>query len=391
MSQTMAPPQQAALAEAVGGALAIPAEVESPSLVVDLGRVRRNLDDMAAFTMERKIDLVPHVKTHRTPEFARLQVDAGATGICAAKISEAELFADAGFDNILVAYPIAGQDKYARAKRLLRRKAVRFCTDDVGAARAFSESLVADGLEADLLLLVDVGYHRAGVAAGDAPDIAAEIAALAGVTLRGILAHEGHAYTAPGVEGLREASLAAGELMRRTAASIRSRGIPVDVVSVGSTATAKVTTLVDGITEVRPGIYPFNDYGQVLRETVGLERCAARVLATVVSHVAANRAIIDAGSKALGQDRLSIHVPGGVEGHGLLIGLPGWHLHQLSEEHGWLQWIGRGAPTPLTVGQRVQVLPNHICSVFHVLGESTVIEDGQVVAIWTATARGCSK
>ena len=163
------------------------------------------------------------------------------------------------------------------------------------------------------------------------------------------------------------------------------------MVSVGSTATAKLTTAVEGITQVRPGIYAFNDYGQVLRGTVGIERCAARVVATVMSAPEPGRAFLDCGSKALSQDRLGIHVPDAPGGFGLVVDLPGWELFQLSEEHGWLRWTGDGPAPSLEVGTRVQVLPNHICSVFHMLGSSLVIDDGVVVAEWEATARGRSQ
>ncbi len=374
-----------------GGLLDIPESIETPSLVVDRARMERNIADMAAYAAGRGIGLAPHAKTHRTPEIAHLQVAAGAEALCIAKLGEAEVFAEAGLDSFVMAYPIVGADKIARARRLMQSARVLLSVDSFVAAEALGAGMAEEGMTADVLVIVDTGYHRCGVAASEAADFGAAIARLPGVHLRGLITHEGHAYAEPGDDGLHNASVHAGELMVSAAAELRSRGFDIDVVSVGSSATARHTTAVDGITQVRPGIYAFNDYGQVLRGVVGLDRCAARVVATVVSHAAPDRAIVDAGSKSVSQDRLGIHVPGAPGGHGLVVDLPGWELYQLSEEHGWLRWTGDGPPTEVTIGQRVQILPNHICSVFHMLGQSEVVDAGEHVATWVATGRGESR
>ena len=374
-----------------GGLLDVPESIETPSLVVDRARMEHNIADMAAYAAGRGIGLAPHAKTHRTPEIARLQMAAGAEMLCIAKLGEAEALADAGLDRFVMAYPIVGADKIARARRLMARAEILLSVDSFGAAEALGAGMAAEDMTADVLVIVDTGYHRCGVAAAEAADFAAAIALLPGLRLRGLITHEGHAYSKPGEEGLHNTSVEAGEAMMAAAAELRVRGLDIDVVSVGSSATARHTTAVDGITQVRPGIYAFNDYGQVLRGVVGLDRCAARVVATVVSHAAPDRAILDAGSKSVSHDRLGIHVPGAPGGYGLVVDLPGWELYQLSEEHGWLRWTGDGPPTGLAIGQRVQILPNHICSVFHMLGQSEIIDGGRHVATWVATGRGESR
>ena len=388
---TAAPADTIRAETAPGAALAIPEDVETPSLVVDLARVRVNLEDMATFADSVGVALYPHVKTHRTVEFARMQVDAGAAGLCVAKLSEAEVFVDAGFTDLVMAYPIAGEDKHRRAMRLGERAKLRLSVDSLEGARAFSGSLVKSGAAADVLLEVDTGFLRSGADPEMAPGMAREIAGLPGIRFRGIITHEGQAAGGENRAAIETAAVAAGEIMVRVAAEIRAMSIDVDTVSVGSTSTAKATTTVSGITELRPGIYAFNDYGQVIAGTVGVDRCAARVVATVVSHAAPDRAIVDAGSKSLGQDLLGIWFRDAAPGHGLVIGHPGWRLISVSEEHGWLRWDRDGPPTPLDVGVRVQILPNHICSAFHVLGESVIIDEGEHVDTWVATARGCSK
>ena len=367
------------------------ATIDTPSLVVDLDIMSANIDAMADYARGRGIDLAPHAKTHRTPEIAAIQVEAGAEALCVAKLGEAEVFAAAGFDSFVMAYPIIGETKLARARKLMETASILLSVDSAAGAAALASSMHDAGAEADVLVIVDTGYHRCGVAPEAAAEFATYVAGLEGINLRGFITHEGHAYAAPGDDGIRAESVAAGEAMIDVARAARVQGLEVDVVSVGSSATARLTTEVSGITQVRPGIYAFNDYGQVLRGAAELDRCAARVVSTIVSHISPDRAIVDAGSKSLSQDRLGIHVPGAPGVFGLVIDLPGWELFQLSEEHGWIRWIGDGEPTALEIGQRVQILPNHICSVFHMLGRSEIVQRGEHVATWRATARGASR
>ncbi|HUP16815.1 MAG TPA: alanine racemase [Acidimicrobiia bacterium] len=375
---------------AEGAALAIPHHIETPSLVVDLPRVRENLDDMARFAQAAGVDLAPHVKTHRSVEFARMQIESGANRLCVAKLSEAEHFIDAGFDRLVMAYPIAGDDKYERAKRLIPRADLRLSVDSLDAARGLSRSLSGSSLKAEVLLQIDTGFHRTGVLPEPAVGLVRELVQLENLRFKGLITHEGHAPGAGSTEALARTAREAGVVIADLAEKLRLLGIAVDSVSVGSTATVKHSAT-SGVTEIRPGIYPFNDYGQVYIGTVGIERCAARVVSTVVSHAAPDRAIIDAGSKALSQDQLSIWDEDTEPLHGLIIGHPGWKLRRLSEEHGWLQWEGEGQPTYLEIGSKVQILPVHICSVFHVLGEAEIVEEGEHVGTWASTARGLSK
>lgn len=375
---------------APGAEIDIPREIETPSLVIDLPRVRQNLEDMANFAKLKGVALAPHVKTHRTIEFAQLQTDYGAERLCVAKLSEAEHFVDAGFQRLVMAYPIAGDVKFQRAIRLLARADLTLGVDSQEAAIEFSKALSAAGAQADVLVLVDTGFHRTGVSPGEAVDLARLLSHLDGIQFKGLLTHEGHASVVGAQDDIRIKAETAGDTMAQLAETIRSSGIPVETVSVGSTATAKYATR-PGVTEIRPGIYPFNDLGQVSIGTVGIERCAARVVTTVVSHASPDRAVVDAGSKTLSQDQLSIWGGNDESVYGLVIGQPGWKLHRLSEEHGWLRWEGDGSPSPLEIGGRLQVLPVHICSVFHGVGEAEIVEDGRSVGRWMVTARGLSK
>lgn len=377
---------------AEGAALEIRSAVDTPALLVDIERVQANLDDMAGFCRARNVSLVPHTKTHRTPEFAQMQVETGADALCIAKLGEAEILSQAGFHEFVMAYPIVGELKYDRAKRLLRQGThIRFTTDHHEPAEAFGASCDSEGLTADITIKVDTGFHRVGLTPSRALDLALHLNSTAGLRVQGFICHEGHAAGAAAYEECHSLSLDTGATMAALLTDLQVAGVDASVASVGSTATAKTTALAVGVTEVRPGIYPFNDLGQVVRGTVGIERCAARVLTTVVSNPTPGRAVVDAGSKAMGQDLLSVWFKNGGGGHGLIVGHPGWEIFQLSEEHGWMRWVGVDSPTPMPVGTELQILPNHICSVFHALGRSVILRNGECDGEWTATARGGSQ
>lgn len=388
---TSGPPPTTPPAElAPGAALDIPAEIDTPALVVDLARLRLNLAAMADHARAVGVDLYPHAKTHRTIEYAQMQLDSGARGLTVAKLSEAEVFIDAGFRDLLMAYPIAGAQKVRHALELTKRARLRLTVDSLAAARAVSEAFGAAGRRAELMVKIDSGLHRAGVSPKVAPGLVSDVVRLPGIEFRGILTHEGHVSHSGDRPAIERAAEDVGDLMAGVAAVLAGQGTPAEVVSVGSTPSALHATR-PGVTELRPGMYAFNDASQVNLGTVGMDRCAARVIATVVSHALADRAIIDAGAKSLGMDRLAAWREGQPGVHGWVVGRPGWDLHRLSEEHGWLRWIGDEEPTPFEIGERLQILPVHICASFHALGESVAVEGGRVVGWYVATARGRSQ
>jgi D-serine deaminase-like pyridoxal phosphate-dependent protein len=369
----------------------IPDVINTPSLVVDIGRATRNLEAMQLIADIHGVDLVPHFKTHRTVEFAQLQMRFGAKAMCVAKLGEAEALLEAGFTRFVMAYPLVGPTKIARAIELAAKSDLTVSLEDLSQAQALSDAAVRESVVISVLILVDTGYRREGIRPVGVADFATSLSRMPGVRLRGLLTHEGHASAAADAEELEALSVDAGRQMVELAEALRASGHAIDVVSVGSTASARYIVGVPGVTQLRPGIYPFNDYGQVLRGTATLDDCAAFVVSTVISTGEPGRALIDAGSKALSQDRLAIWSPEAPDGHGLVVNAPGWKLERLSEEHGWLVWAGDGDPPPMPLGRRLVILPNHICSVFHVLGRAEVVENGSHSGTWTATARGESQ
>jgi D-serine deaminase-like pyridoxal phosphate-dependent protein len=367
--------------------------VATPALVIDRAAFAANLDEMAAIARSAGVELFPHAKTHRMADAGRMQLAHGASGLCVAKLGEAEAFADAGTRRIFVANPIFGEDKAERALQLSARlDDLRLATDTVGAAASVGAVFAAAGQRARMMLAIDSGLGREGASPDKAPDVAAEIAALPGVELVGIYTHEGSTYGAVDRADLEARARAVGEKMVGAADAIRARGIALPSVSLGASASARAVAHVPGVTEIRPGIYAFNDVGQIALGNASLETTAIRVIATVISHPDPDRACIDAGSKALSTDL----VPAAAHreefpGHGMIVNAPGWVVERMSEEHGWLRWHGSGAPTALPVGTRLEIVPNHACMAFAMLRRASIVEDGKVVEIWSGFGPGSSE
>jgi len=169
-------------------------------------------------------------------------------------------------------------------------------------------------------------------------------------------------------------------LMVEIAKVIRARGVPLPVVSLGASASARLVAHVPGVTQIRPGIYAFNDVGQIALGNATQETTVIRVMATVVSHPEAGRACIDAGSKSLSTDLVpAMARRDAYPGMGLIVNAPGWVIERMSEEHGWLRWHGAGEPTVLPVGMRLEIFPNHVCMAFAMLRRASIMRDGMVV------------
>jgi len=358
--------------------------VDTPSALVDQVRLERNLQEFAQLADQHGKRLRPHVKTHKTSEIARRQRELGAAGLTVAKLGEAEAYADAGFDDLFVCYPLVGALKLARLAALARRVTVSTVVDSADAARALSAAMLAAGTRLDVLVKLDVGMHRVGVIDDEADRLALAVAELGGLRLRGVCIHEGSVYGQGDPAARRSVGREQVRQLVQTAARLRDGGLPVDVVSCGATPSFRDVIDIDGVTEVRPGNYVFFDAMQVALGTVGRQRCALSVLATVVSRAAAGRGIIDAGAKVLSLDR-GAHGLALLEGYGQVLGRPDVLLQSLSEEHGWLALAGE---LPLAVGERLRIVPNHACAVVSNFDRLTVVRDDEPVAEWSVMARG---
>lgn len=352
----------------------------TPAVLVDLDVLERNVERMAARARAAGVRLRPHAKTHKSPEIGSLQRAAGAWGLSVAKVSEAEVFVAAGFDDVFVAFPAVGEEKGRRLLRLADRARVACGVDSVAGARTLARPFREAGRTLDVLLKVDVGYGRVGVLPEQAPLVAARIAELPGLRLRGVFTHAGHGYLASTGQQLEEIARSEGETLAATAGALRAAGVDVDEVSVGSTPTARVAMRSAGVTECRPGNYVFHDGSQVALGTCRIEDCALTVVATVVSVPAPGRAVLDAGSKTLSSDPLR-PLAGG---YGRILGRRS-RVEALSEEHGVVAVADGEA---FEVGDRVSVLPNHACVVVNLHDRLIGTSGGRVEAVLPVSARG---
>jgi D-serine deaminase-like pyridoxal phosphate-dependent protein len=356
--------------------------LDTPLIAVDLDLLERNIAEMAALAADHGVSLRPHAKTHKSPHVARMQIEAGAIGLTCAKLGEAEVFVDqGGATEILIAYPIVGDIKIRRLFSLLDRAHLTVAVDTPEAAASLSRAVAASDRTLDLYLEVNTGQDRAGARAGqEAVDLAVRIASLPGLRLTGIMTHEGHAgFSAPAE--IATVAENAGRDLVDTAERIRAQGIEVSHVSVGSTPSSWFTPRVPGITEMRPGTYVFHDNNAFRHGRIGPERCAARVVATVVSRPAPDRAIIDAGSKALALDPSPSH-----PGYGYIVEHSNATIVRLSEEHGIVTLPVD--ETGFEVGDRVEIIPNHICPAVNLTDELVVVRNGHEVDRWPVAARG---
>jgi D-serine deaminase-like pyridoxal phosphate-dependent protein len=342
-------------------------QVETPAAVVDLDVMEANILQMQKYMDEHGIDNRPHIKTHKIPEIAHIQVDAGAVGITCQKLSEAEIMAEAGIQDIFLPYNILGESKLDRLMELARRVTLSVTTDSSIVAQGLSDT--AASAEMDLLVFVefDSGLHRCGVQSpAEAADLARLIHQLPGLRFGGLM-------TYPSNENL-------DPFVRETKSLLKTDGIDVERVSGGGTLSAREAHTYSEVTEHRPGSYVYGDRYWMEQGVMPLETCALTVISTVVSRPTADRAILDAGSKSLSTDSM------GLEGHGFILEYPQTKLYNLNEEHGYLD-VSSCTQKP-DIGERVSVIPNHCCAVTNLFNHVIGVRNGQVEIVWPVAARG---
>lgn len=329
-------------------------DLPTPAVVIDLPTVKRNVDRLAGYCQTHRLSLRPHTKTHKSLFMAQLQLDAGAPGLTVAKVGEAEVMVQVA-DDVLIAYPALDAARAERIAQLAAATTLRVAIDSTIAADALAEHARQEGSTIGILVDLDVGLHRTGVQTpAEATELARHISGTKGLRLDGIMSYPGHIHERPDQQGA--ALGAVSQLLAETIDLWRRDGMAATIVSGGSTPTAYQSHLVSQLTEIRPGTYIYNDMSETMGGYSAIDDCAARVLCTVVSVAVPGKFVIDAGSKALTQDR-NWADPEGRFGH--IVEYPQAKLVRLTEEHGEVD--ARACDRRPKLGERITVIPNHIC------------------------------
>jgi len=386
------------------------ADLPTPAVLVDVNRLTRNLEAMQAFADQEGVALRPHTKTHKSILMASRQRELGAQGLTVAKMGEAELFAEAGFDDIRIAYALIGDDKFARALRLNESGCrISFCVDTREGAQAASDFFASRHATTDVLIETDIGYGRCGVRWDqDASAVFAKwVDELPGLNVVGILTHAGHAYNGP-----QDESESLGEALKRVADqerdrmldfahSLREAGVKAAVdgsleISIGSTPSISGFSNAERhgfrVTEIRPGNYLYLDMTQANLGVAPLDHCSLTVMASVISRHdnedGSQRFFLDSGKKVLTSDGAYA-----AKGYGQILSstdpaspMDGTVINGLSEEHGW---VHASSEVSVSVGDRLRVVPNHACVVVNTQRELYLI-DGDAV-LDTITVDGQSR
>jgi D-serine deaminase-like pyridoxal phosphate-dependent protein len=364
-------------------------DLPTPAVLVESSTLTQNIARMQKAVSEGRKALRPHCKTHKSPVIARMQLEAGASGICCAKLGEAEVFADAGITDIRLPYPLNPVNA-DRVLALAERVTLSFIVDDAAVARAWSDIAVNHGRRLNLLIKVDVGFHRCGIDpnAPQAATTIADIASLPGVNFLGLLSHAGHGYGAGSDSDAEAIAVEEAWILRDLATA---SGVECPEISVGATPTARFSVRQAGVTEMRPGNYVYFDRTQVGLGAAAWGDCALTVLARVVSRPAPDRVILDSGSKTLTTDLARGFTP--MPGYGAV--MTGLHattpderlvVERLSEEHATVR-AAAGEPE-IPTGTLVRIVPNHSCVVSNLVDAVWLVDGERVVERLPVAARG---
>jgi D-serine deaminase-like pyridoxal phosphate-dependent protein len=342
-------------------------KLDTPVAIVDLDKLEANITRFQRYLDEHGIANRPHIKTHKIPEIAHMQLKAGAVGITCQKIGEAEVMAQAGIPDIFLPYNIIGEAKLERLMRLARRVKLSVTADSEFTVRGLSTTAQREGLELPVLVEFDSGGGRCGVQSPQATaDLARIIARSPGLRFGGLMTYPTNQNTAG--------------FVRETKALLQSDGLEVERVSGGSTPGMWQAHTHPEVTEHRAGMYIYGDRYTVKCGAMPVEDCSLRVITTVVSRPTADRGILDGGSKTFSSDLL------GLEGHGLILEYPEARYYSQSEEHGHVDF-SPSVRKP-EIGERVTVIPNHCCVVSNLFNQIVGVRGDKVEVIWPVAARG---
>ena len=356
--------------------------ISTPALVIDLDKMEANIRKWQAEIGKHGVALRPHVKTHKIPAIAKLQLAAGASGITVAKVAEAEVFAQQGCDDIFIAYPVIGADKWQRAAQLAKRiKLIVGVESEVG-ARGLSQAAAESAATIFVRVEVDTGLNRSGIQAAQTEALCRLIQSLPGLELDGLFTYRSSIFAGAGGRSPHELGIEEGQIMVNIAEQLRAQDIPIKSISGGSTPTSRSFASVPGITEARPGTYIFNDYMQAARGIVAYDEIALTIYCTVISVLGPNKFTVDGGSKTFCGD---IAYRGtDLKGYAKLIGKE-IYVDSLSEEHGVVRC---DKPFAVNVGDVLAFHPVHVCTTVNLSDALIGVRGSKVEVVWPILARG---
>ncbi|MCY0877937.1 MAG: alanine racemase [Firmicutes bacterium] len=355
--------------------------LETPFVAIDLDIMERNLQYMQQLANAHRLGLRPHTKTHKQPTLARRQYELGARGLTVARLDEAEMLLSAGLYDVLIAYPLVGELKaFHLATLITRGLRPTVAIDSVRAMQTVARAAALADSVVDILVEVDTGFHRCGLTGSAVVDLAQMVHQEPGLRFRGLMSFAGHIAGNTDSNHIRALIHDEDQQLGHYRRLLAEAGLSVDTISVGGTILAHHMEVLRHATEVRPGIYIFNDRSIIASGAVTVSECAARVWATVVSCPSDDRAVLDAGSKTLSTDGPIL------DSYGLVVGRPDWRITRLSEEHAVVQ-IPSGASRP-QVGERVEIIPNHVCTVINLQNNVVGIRRSSIEVMLPIYARG---
>ena len=351
-------------------------DIETPALLIDLDALDRNISRMASYFSGVESSLRPHIKTHKTPIIAHKQIKAGAIGVCCQKLGEAEVMVNAGIDNVLITNQVVDTQKITRLASLSKHGEVIVAVDDLDVAKRTSGIAIKNGVEQNVVIEVDVGINRCGVRPGKPTlEFAKNLLEFEGLNLVGLLGYEGPFFNISNFEERKKAANLRNKLLVETRDLLEEAGVYVEIVSAGSTGTYNITGAYPGITEIEAGSYVFMDTMYMKLEGLKFES-ALTLLTAVISKPTSQRAVVDAGMKAITKEF----------GMPMVKGLEGVELQSLSEEHGTLRI--EEPNVDLRIGDKIGIIPSHCCTTVNLHDEYFCVRNNRLEAVWDIAARG---
>jgi len=355
--------------------------LDTPSMIVDIALMEQNVARLMGYFRGRNVRVRPHLKTVKSPELARILLAAGARGCCVAKVSEAEIMAQAGIEDLLITSEIVGNSKLARLVALVQQHPqIKVVVDSLIGVQALNQAMRDAQLKVSVLIDLNVGQNRCGVEPGEAALVLAQqISTMSNLQLVGVQGYEGHLQHLHDLEERTRLCHRSMQLLSATAAQLREAGFSIEIVTTGGTGTAEICAGCDGITEVQPGSFIFMDTDY--RNALGpVYSNALTILSTVISRPAPNRAVVDAGLKSLSID----------SGMPEAKNLPCVKYQPGGDEHGILTWKASTevVAAALEVGDRIEFIPSHIDTTVNLHDYYYAYRNGKLEAIWAVAARG---